>query len=295
MRNISVAAITAISAIWFTQFASAADLPRKAPAAPPPPVFSWTGCYVGINGGWIRSNDTYGLVPSGSYLNAPGGNAPPNAAGTGDQLSSLASLSHSYDSNESGGLVGGQIGCNYQSGSVVLGVEGDWQWTGLDTSVDASYAAFPNAGNPAFTNASHTEHVTSKMDWFATLRGRLGWAFDRLLVYGTAGIAFANINSDTNVSFATFPVQPVYNGAIHLGSGSDTRVGVIAGGGLEYAFLSNWSVKAEYLYMTLGSFSYLSPLVAATAPATVGPGYSWSTNVQMRDQIVRVGLNYKFY
>jgi outer membrane immunogenic protein len=64
------------------------------------------------------------------------------------------------------------------------------------------------------------------------------------------------------------------------------------GGGAEYAFADNWSLKGEYLYMDFGTYSYSSPLIAATAP--FGPGYSWSSSVREREQLVRVGLNYKF-
>ena len=71
----------------------------------------------------------------------------------------------------------------------------------------------------------------------------------------------ADVRSDTNVSFATFPVNPVYNGAVHIGSNSEIRVGWVAGAGAEYAFASNWSVKAEYLYVDL---SHLAPWALAT-------------------------------
>jgi outer membrane immunogenic protein len=94
------------------------------------------------------------------------------------------------------------------------------------------------------------------------------------------------------VTFGTFPVNPVYNGAVQIGSGSSWQVGWTAGVGGEYAFNSNWSLKAEYLYIDLGTFTYSSPLVAAV-PA-FAPGYSWRTSVTERDHIVRVGLNYHF-
>jgi outer membrane immunogenic protein len=273
--------------------AVAADLPVKAPIAPPL-VFTWTGCYVGGSAGWIGSDGRYDLRPAGSYLNAPGGLAPPNAAGTGDFLTNVAALSHSYSPRDNGGLVGVQAGCNQQAGSFVFGVEGDWSWTSLRSTNNAAFAAFANVGNPTFTNADHIEHVSTRLDWLATFRGRAGWAWDRLYLYATGGLAVGDVRSDTAVTFGTFPVNPVYNGAIHIGSGSSWQVGWTAGAGAEYAFSPQWSVKAEYLYVDLGTFSYFSPLVAATAPAVVGPGYGWRTTVTERDHIVRVGLNYKF-
>ena len=273
--------------------AMAADLPVKARVAPPP-VFSWTGCYVGGNTGWIGSDGRYDLQPAGSYLNAPGAGAPPNAAGSGDFAENRAALSHSYAPRDSGGLVGVQAGCNQQSGSFVFGVEGDWAWSSLRSTSDASFAAFAHVDSPFFTNAAHTERLSTRLGWLGTLRGRAGFAWDRLYIYATGGLAVGDVHSDTNVSFGTFAVGPVYNGAIHVGSGSSWQVGWTAGVGGEYAFSPQWSVKAEYLYVDLGTFSYFSPLLAAAAPAVAGPGYAWRTSVTERDHIVRVGLNYKF-
>lgn len=287
-----LSAAVAISAMLGVSAGSAADLPVKA-APIAVPVLTWTGCYVGGNAGWIGADNRYSLAPSGSYLTAPGAAAPPNAAGTGDFPQNIAALSHTYGAHPSGGLVGGQIGCNQQSGQFVYGVEADWQWTSQRGSVDVAYASFANLGNPAFTNAAHTEHVSSSLNSFGTFRGRAGFDFNHVFLYGTAGLAVGDVRSDTNVSFGTFPVLPVYNGAVHIGSDSQIRVGWVAGVGAEYAFAPNWSVKAEYLYVDLGTQTYRSPLVAAVAPSAVGPGYSWSTSVRDRENIVRVGLNYK--
>jgi outer membrane immunogenic protein len=91
----------------------------------------------------------------------------------------------------------------------------------------------------------------------------------------------------------TFGTGTVYNGAIQIGSASSWQVGWTAGVGGEYAFAPNWSVKAEYLYVSLDSFNYSSPLVASVAAAA--PGYAWRTAVVERDNIVRIGVNYKFW
>jgi outer membrane immunogenic protein len=272
--------------------ALAADMPLKAPPLAAP-AFTWSGCYAGINGGGAQSMSRYELSPGGNYLNATGGAAPPNVAGSGDFPASIAALSHTYQPDSWGGLAGAQIGCNWQSGINVIGFEADGQWTDLKNSADAAFAAFANPGSPAFTNAAHTEHVSSKLEWLATFRARGGFAFDRVLIYVTGGVAVGGITSETNVSFATFPVNPVYNGAIHIGSDRFTRVGWVLGVGGEYAFAPRWSVKAEYLYIDLGEHTYFSPLVASAAPAA--PGYAWKTVVSERDQVLRVGLNYKFF
>jgi len=288
-----VAAAFAANAMIGIGAASAADMPVKA-APIVAPVPTWTGCYVGGNAGWIGGDNSYSLAPSGSYLTAPGPNAPPNLQGTGDYAVDVAALSHSYGSHSSGGLVGAQVGCNQQTGLVVLGVEADWQWTSERNSVVAGYASFANLGAPSFTNAAHTETVSSSLNSFGTFRARGGYDFNHVFLYATGGIAVGDQRSNTNVSFATFPSSPVYNGAVHIGSDSQINVGWVIGAGAEYAFAPNWSVKAEYLYVDFGTRTYYSPLVATIAPAAVGNGYNWTTTVRERDNIVRVGLNYKF-
>jgi outer membrane immunogenic protein len=275
--------------------AGAADLPVKA-VLPVTPTFTWTGCYIGGNAGWAGARNSADLSPSGLYRAAPGANAPPNLAGTGDFAADIAALSNSYSTTGSAWEGGIQVGCNRQWSAVVLGVEADWQWTDTKTSADATYAAFPNAGNPLFTNPAHTEHVDVSQKWVATARARFGFTpWDRVLVYGTAGIAWADFSSNTAVAFATAPaffLVPPYSGAIHLGSASSTRVGAVAGGGIEWAIANNWSVKAEYLYMWFDGFSYASPLVASFAPAA--PGYAWNTTITPHAQVARIGVNYKF-
>jgi len=273
--------------------AFAADMALKARQVVPAP-YNWSGCYVGGNAGWIGSQDSYTLSPSGSYLNAPGGAAPPNAAGGGDFAADIAKLTNSYTANGSGGLIGGQIGCNAQTGQFVFGGEIDGQWTSLTSSISSAYAAFANAGNPLFTDTAHTEQASTKLEGLFTFRGRLGYAWDRLLVYATGGLALGEIRSATNVTFATGGATSVFSGATHIGSTTADRAGWVIGGGAEYAFMPRWSVKAEFLYIDFGTLTYSSPLVAAAAPGALGAGYSWSTRIRNHDEVARVGLNYKF-
>jgi outer membrane immunogenic protein len=144
-----------------------------------------------------------------------------------------------------GGLVGGTVGYNYQIGHAVLGIEGDMDWQ----DVKGSGACIGGV-------------CQTKSRWLATARGRLGYAFDRFMVYGTGGAAFADLQ--TNVP--------------GVGVTSNTRTGWTVGGGAEYAFAPNWSLKAEYLFADLGKFN----CVACGA------------NVKFNENIVRAGLNYKF-
>jgi outer membrane immunogenic protein len=278
--------------------ALAADMALKAPP-PAPAAYDWSGCYVGANAGWIGSQDRYALAPSGSYLSPIVTLFPmPNPAGGGDSASDIPLLKNSYAGDGSGGLIGGQIGCNKQIGQYVFGGEVDGQWTSLKSSVNAGYAAFTNAGNFLFTDAAHTEQASSRLEGLFTIRGRAGYAWDRLLLYVTGGLAAGEIKSQTNLTFATtgspFGIPfTTFSGATHVASTTADRAGWVMGGGAEYAFAPHWSLKTEILYIDLGTVSYNSPLVAATPAGTVGAGYSWSTKIRERDEVARIGLNYK--
>jgi outer membrane immunogenic protein len=295
MKKLTVAAATAVALVGSAS-AFAADMPLKAP--PPVAVFSWTGCYGGVNAGWIGGRTFADLQPTGAYLNPAGGAAPPNAGGTGALPGDRLLVSNSYStgsgsSNNSSWEGGVQVGCNQQLGVVVWGFEADWQWSGLNRSFDAVYPAFGSV-SPGFTIAPHTEHVTSRLDWFSTVRGRLGFTpWDRVLLYGTAGAVFADVKSETSVNFGTFPVLPVYNGAIHTGSDSRVKAGVVVGSGVEWAFAPQWSFKAEALYFWVEGLNYNSPLVAAV-PA-FAPGYAWNTNINNHIGVARIGVNYRFW
>jgi outer membrane immunogenic protein len=272
--------------------AMAADIPVKAPIVRPvvAPAFTWSGCYVGGNAGWVGSRTTHNTSPSGAYLNAAGVLAPPNALGTGLLTGDLVSAQHSYTSDNSSWEAGAQVGCNQQWGSFVAGLEGDFNWSGARTTVNAFFAPFPSA-NPLFTISQATETISTRMDWFSTLRARGGLAFDRWLVFATGGLAIGHFRSDTGIVYGANGTSPVFANSAHFGSSEQTRVGFAVGGGFEYAFDNNWSAKAEYLFMDFGTWSYASPL---TGPAGVAPGYSWTTSVRSREHIARVGINYRF-
>jgi outer membrane immunogenic protein len=160
--------------------------------------------------------------------------------------------SNSTFTEPEGGFGGGQIGYNWQRDRFVFGLEGDFQ--GADISGRA-YNPFDDA----------TAH--SNVNWFSTVRGRLGYASGPFLVYGTAGLAVADF--DTNVNFL--------GGGGHFRD-DDTKVGYAAGGGIEWAFAPNWSMKAEYLYLGFGD-----------------EGLSSGYRINNDFETVRVGLNYKFH
>jgi outer membrane immunogenic protein len=260
--NRLTAALIAAATIALTRLASAADLPRKAPAyaPPPPPVHSWTGFYVGGNVGaaWAKDDITWDANAAGF-----GGGpflAALNAAGAG----SLDPV---------GVIAGGQIGFNYQINSFILGAEADFNYT--DLSETRSVAVAP----PAALGTVVTSTFESK--WLATVRGRLGFlATPNLLLYGTGGVAFAEVKTADSVFFT-------FDGSSNAASNSETKTGWTAGGGVEWAFSPNWSAKVEYLFVDLGSVNYTSPNTG-TPLATINHEHSITEN------IVRVGLNYKF-
>jgi outer membrane immunogenic protein len=174
--------------------ASAADLgrthpmPTKAPVYVAPP-FTWTGAYVGINGGggW-GSSDFSAPYSTGSF-------------------------------DTSGGLVGGTLGYNWQTGQTVFGVEGDGDWSDLSGSA-----------NCAGTNCE------VRNNWLATMRGRLGYSFGEFMPYVTGGLAVGDIKSTID----------------GIGDATETKAGWTVGGGVEAHISGPWSAKVEYLYVDLG-------------------------------------------
>jgi len=153
--------------------------------------------------------------------------------------------------------VGGQAGYNYQVGNFVYGLETDINYEG----------------------------PSPQLDYFGTLRGRLGYTpADRLLLYITGGLAYGYVSSNTTVNYHYF--------AILSGSSSEMQVGWTVGAGGEYAFTNNWSVKLEYLYVDLGSMSYT---FNSGAVGTPGPTFDTiTTAINTTQNVIRVGLNYKF-
>jgi outer membrane immunogenic protein len=280
MKRFAIAVSTlAIGAVG----ASAADMPVKAPIVPVA-VFSWTGCYVGANVGGMIGRDQYDNSMGGDFL----------TGGVFTNPANNALLNHSY--NPSPGVVtgGGQIGCNYQSGIWVFGVEADINTAGR-MSTTANYGlAGPFVGvAPFFLASSHTESVSKELKWYSTFRGRVGFtATPNLLLYATGGLAVASVNATTNIAFAQDGA--FLGGFPFIGSTTQTRTGWALGAGAEWGLTSNWSIKAEYLHIDLGSFTYAAPCTPATICGAANSNFLWNTRVQAREEIFRVGVNYRF-
>ena len=261
---------SAIALATFAGSAFAADLPsRKAPVlfeAPAAPL--WTGFYVGLNAGYTFSNtDTL----TNSYWDT-------GAAGFGGGLLNGA-FPGAFNLKNDGFIGGGQIGYNYQFGSIVAGFEADIQGV-AGASNSASYF-FP--GNAAFVPA--VTQASRSLDYLGTARARVGYLFTpTVLAYVTGGLAYGQ----ATVKAGYF--GPAFAPPLAIGSSfSDTRVGFAVGGGIECLFHPNWSAKIEYLYYDLGSVtsptSYY-PYGAALSGAQISSRYD--------GHIVRAGLNYHF-
>jgi outer membrane immunogenic protein len=267
MKKIALAA--AAASILLTGAASAADLRRPIAKAPPPvvPIFTWTGCYIGGNVGYARAQ-----VDSSAAANAIFVANQPADQVAAVQATSLTGV------DPDGFTVGGGVGCNYQTGMFVLGVEGDINYT--DIGYSQIRGPFPT---PA--SVPHTWEESFRSEWFATIRGRAGIVLgERNLLYVTGGAAFAEYNWFKALDF---PGNPGFR---YQAGFNDSRVGWVVGAGWEYAFTNNWSAKIEYLHMDFGSTSAATPTPPAAGPA--GTGFVYSHD--FREDVIRVGLNYRF-
>src|SRR5215831_109613 len=226
-RNLLVLLIGAFLDVGVTYAAAAADVPIPVYAPPvTPPLYDWSGLYLGANVGGTWSNRTL------------------NVAGT------------AWDDPGSTAFIGGfQLGYNLQAGHFLVGVEGDFDW-----------ASF---GRPSFIVSSPLGPVqfSGRQKWISTVAARFGIAVDRWLTYGKVGGGWAQ----DSAAF-TFPSgAPIW-------TDTNTHGGWLLGGGIEYGFKPNWTVKLEYDYLKLGNWT------APTIPA------EWRRDVQM----IKMGMNYKF-
>lgn len=234
--TLSFAAAAALS-LGLGQVTLAADLPPR-PAYQAPvmvaPVNQWTGCYVGGNLGWGW------------------GNGDVTVAGT-----------VARSGNNNGFAGGGQIGCDYQMGAMVIGIRNMFDWANLDESSRIVGGTFTGHG------------VTAKNNWLDLLTGRIGYAVQPTwLLYFQGGAAWR----DTSV-------QLLNPAGLQVGSSSKTRTGWTVGAGSEYKFAPNWSVFLEYNYANFGTNT-----VNFTVPA-VG---TFTGSVKTDAQMVLAGVNWRF-
>ncbi|WP_026304546.1 outer membrane protein [Kaistia granuli] len=244
LRTATMASVLALGVVG----AQAADLTYE-PAPVAPEVFSWTGLYIGVHGG------LGGGEFDSSFKDdwAPGWD------------------NWSQQDNAFGFFGGAQIGYNYQfAPNWVVGAEADLALANIEakhdiveTNDDGDYA-----------------RQSTEVEWFGTIRGRLGYAMDNVLFYGTGGAAYGSVKTsfDQGDDFGS------YDGAF---SASDTQWGWTAGAGVEYAITKNVTLKAEYLYVDLGSADY--------TVSDDGPFFDDGTiSLDTAFHTLKAGLNYKF-
>ena len=266
--------------------ACAADLAhRYAPETPPLPAPTWTGFYVGANGGYGWQDPTVTLSPNdiaaSRAIGVFAGGTPPPGVSFGTD----------------GGLGGLQAGYSWQfDRQWVVGMEADFDWSDIRGSGTSNF--FLNGP------ASNFE-VDRKVAWFGTVRGRVGWLPRQdVLLYGTGGLAYgrvdesASLNTSPTNAFATNGFRFVCNGDTRCFNGSSARTltGWTVGAGVEYRLWRNLSIKAEYLYVNLGHGNRVDTSavsVAGLAPGTLPASYTAAYR-SADFNLVRAGLNWKF-
>ncbi|HET8972927.1 MAG TPA: outer membrane beta-barrel protein [Pseudolabrys sp.] len=254
MRKSSVTLLVAAIAMAASQ-ASAADLPRKAPAyvPPPPPPLTWTGCYIGANVGGIRGR---------FELEGPFGG---EASRTGDW-----------------GFAGGlQIGCDYQFAGTGFVVGFRNMFDGTTNNRERNFTIDAAALGTA------TGTVEFHNRWFDALTGRIGYSWGPGLLYFQGGAVWSRVEADITV--ATTPIGPAPLTTVTTGSFSDTKTGWTVGLGGEYRFAPNWSVFLEGNYYDFGSRDRVVFTPVATA-CVAGCLFSGKTTAAS----VLVGVNYRF-
>jgi outer membrane immunogenic protein len=260
MKKITIAIASATTLI--ATHVMAADMPVKARPAPPPSYFSWAGLYVGGHVGFARSandNSTADLTVFGGFF------APPGLP---------------FDTGGNGFLGGGQVGYNWEvNQSWLIGIEADVSGTRVNGS--QTYNPIP-PGPGGFAAPPSFVTMSRNVDWLASLRGRLGFTWDRWLVYGTGGVAWSHADYFGQDSRGG-------GGNTDTASFSKTSTGWVAGAGLEYALAPNWSIRAEYLYYNTAGVSQVGAQTPAAPPIIAN--FNWD---RTKLHVVRLGINYLF-
>jgi outer membrane immunogenic protein len=270
MRNLKLilSAAAVVGALAGITAASAADLAARPYTKAPimaEPGFNWSGFYVGGNVGysWGSADNT----------------------ATISNFVTGAALSTATSRNDVNGVIGGgQAGYNWQSQNWLFGLEGDIQGSGEKGSTAFTCVACANGG----TNI--TSLLTQELNWFGTVRGRVGvLATPNMLFYATGGLAYGEVDTGGSITGNNVNGVPI---TVAFPGTSSTRAGWTAGAGVEGRIAGNWTAKLEYLYMDLGTVSAGPIATTILVPVRTNAGASYSSH--FTDDILRVGVNYHF-
>ncbi len=248
MKNILLSGCAMLAALTLASSAQAADI---APAS-----YDWTGFYLGANAGAAWNNSSV----DNNYYSSTG--------------IPYVGFKNSLDGDETAFTAGGLLGYNYQMDKVVLGIEADLNYLGFSDSKSNSFE-YPSSPGLPYTTTSSVE-----ADWFGTIRGRLGFAVDNVLIYGTGGAAYGHVSASGKVT-ADFPP-----GGTAKTSTDSTNWGWTVGGGAEYG-IDNWSLGLEYLYVDLGSDDWNYEYQPTGERLKGSADYAFST--------VRASVRYRFH
>jgi outer membrane immunogenic protein len=252
--------------------AIAADVePPYLPKAPPVPVlYNWTGFYIGVNGGGGSSYQSF----------------------NGTQVTPFGSTAFGGNDGLAGALAGGHIGFNYEFPShVVIGVEADADWADYTNAGSAACSTFTTGAFTGLPAGCATNNQT--LNDFGTVRGRLGYAWNRVLFYGTGGWAWGNSsgNSTLNCAGTGCPATslPFTGGTASV---SNSLTGWTAGAGVEWAILPNWTLRLEYLFV---EFNGVVTNYSTTTTTPFGTGTT-TTRITSNNgvNVFRAGISYLF-
>lgn len=253
----------ALIALAATQPALAADAPYWAPPSAAAP-FNWNGFYIGANGGYAWHAGQEVELLTDNILPAPNNLGQATAASRGI-FGNIAGAGWFY---------GGQVGYNFQLGpSWLVGVESDLQFSRIQNNVAGTIT--PAGGVPITASANFN------IDWFGTVRGRVGMVADSWLLFATAGLAYGQVGYnmfavDTNLLQTTL-------------STTDTKFGYVVGAGIEYMLTPNFILKGEYQYINLGSIGATAPVTPVAVPLETATLRS----IAAAFHTFRLGLNFK--
>jgi outer membrane immunogenic protein len=291
--------LSAMTAVAFAALsAQAADMyaPKVSMKDMPVPEFSWSGFYLGVNSGY-----GWGASHSTVYTDAFDATA---FAATPAETFAAANTASLWTQ---GGFGGGQLGYNVQRDRFVFGVETDIQASAIKGAAVAEAAVFPAATFllPSVMSEALTK---SNLDWFGTVRARLGYSlgntlfFGNTLVYATGGFAYGGVKDTliaelTSTNTTTAGTTATAGSAVNWDSRNANLTGWVVGGGVEVALSPSWSAKAEYQYIDLGSTNLTAPTSLSYTPAgalaaSTDLGAS-SVKIDHTYNTVRLGLNYR--